>query len=1074
MSASGMHQLQVHQARASPLGKALEASGLQNKLKSELRYQLIENLKSKNQIKISADQGKKHDLREKALFSLLLEALKVKNKLYSMSVLTPECGLRDGEIMSKADICKVLGISLADVELLGNGGMPLSPTDDVNMTGPTSTSPPTAASLLESLLLWVEKQQQSQQQKKLQKRESMCQTDAVNIVGPGGNGGGPGGYNLEYKLKKLEADSKLDRNKNMTKYLEEKMLLYQQQCEKRYRQEMDAELQRVKALDRQQIRLEEAQKARAEYQTRQLESNKAFSEKEARLKTKEEQALHRLQQKEIELDRKATEQRTLLLRKMEEQNLIVQRKTEWVALEEKRLALARDGVESEKSKFAEERRNWEASRRQLEAQNQAVVDRHKIDVEKNLEQDMVKARTFQLNLEKEKCQIDLIKQQRDTALTESRNYFEQTTTLKKTVVELEDRLKEFKILHEASQRQVAIAAEQTKLEQQQVEKLKTVNQLREEELKRQEDVFSGLSKKEQALLRQQEENQKLLQKQIDDLRRDGLSKQDDLERAVSRQTQSEKDAEDFKQQMLKLREDNIKLKVEVDRLQRRNEDGVLKERELRRVEQLLLTQSMQQGALSPNTTGHAGVRSQDQSPNGTTLDPERLYAKWESDIDAELAATKQRYNVGTSKSASTTGDSSSSNAHFGLERKTRMLNQEIQEFARHGFFKNPNPNSMLSQSVDVDAILKEAELFDGKSYVERSRNAFQTGFGTSQSPPRASHSARSSADGVVLYVEDDVAGTATTSNGPDFRLRLSAEQQAFQPADRVVVQQPPGVVLGSAAIGPSASTTNALPPVSVPTMTMTASAQSSTATEPVVDQDPGTNRSLLVGTAPAASSSSSKAAFASTDEQQQNQNMINASASGNKFSSGAESRTSYPEQDSSSLAVSQARGIDILKPPPAEQTADDEENGENDSFRLDDFLGPAGGSSSSNKIGLDDRFDDENITDAVPSSSNNSKEVEILGLGAAAAPSTSSAAAAGDGAIEANAGNHEEKPELAFKLDDVYNDLLDRRKQEQAAKKNEDPFGGDNIPEEIDEEIEEEIFSQGDGSSFKSDEDAGF
>ena len=133
-----------------------------------------------------------------------------------------------------------------------------------------------------------------------------------------------------------------------------------------------------------------------------------------------------------------------------------------------------------------------------------------------------KARQFQLSLEKEKCQLDMLKKEREQAVANERKMFEESTGLRKQIIELEDRLKEFKILHENANRQVQIANEQTKIEQQQIEKLRTINTLREDELRRQEEQYSGMTKKEEALLKQQEMNAKLLQKQIDDLRRDVL------------------------------------------------------------------------------------------------------------------------------------------------------------------------------------------------------------------------------------------------------------------------------------------------------------------------------------------------------------------------------------------------------------------------------------------------------------------------------------------------------------------------------------------------------------------------
>eukprot|EP00392_Amoebophrya_sp_AT5.2_P009999 g10030.t1 len=1005
------------------LSEALHSSGLQNKLKSELRYQLIENLRGKGKDAGDGDilqpqaSSRKNSLQEKALFSLILEALKCKGKLYSMSVLTPECGLRDGEIMSAADVCKVLGLDLAEVmkfssSLLGveggsgrmeMGDHSLSPGDH-DQHGSKPASKPSSVSLLQLLLHYVEEQQQQLQRQRSQKRDSMAQTDAS------GDGTNLHSANsLEFKLKKLEM-SETGKNKHVTKYLEEKLLLYQQQCEKRYRSEMENELQRLRALERQQMRLEEGQKARAEYQTRQLEANKMLAEKEENLRLKEEKALARLQAKELEIERKAQDQRTQLFRKMEEQNLIVQRKTEWVALEEKKLSLVGDNLEVDRDKFAEERRVWELQRRKLEEHNQAEIDKHKLDVEKNLAEDMAKARQFQLSLEKEKCQLDMLKKEREQAVANERKMFEESTGLRKQIIELEDRLKEFKILHENANRQVQIANEQTKIEQQQIEKLRTINTLREDELRRQEEQYSGMTKKEGALLKQQEMNAKLLQKQIDDLRRDVLTKQEDLDRAVQGRQKSERESEEFKCEMLKLKEDNIKLKVEVERLLRRNEDGVLKERELRRVEQLLYAQYAQNqggaGGLSPT----ANLRSADQSPNqimnGTTLDPERLFAKWEEQIDTDLASTKPKRGGGSSVSGPT---SHLFAGNAALERKTKLLNQEIADFARTGFFKSEAGANSLTQSVDVDAILKEAEYFDGKSYVEKSRRVWATGFGSSQSP--------------------------------------RGERGGFFPEPGAFASgSPRNFVLSS-----------------------TGSAKLPTVLSPRAQQL--TSRGDAAGVSSGA-----------TEPQDQSQSVAQEASVNELFATAESSRKA-------DVASSQRP----MKAQPAQE--------EEQSFRLDDFFQQTGNdaaSSSSSKesevvirssaskpeqnpqsIGMNAKANELPVEDEAEgdASEDDADPLAMIGtrpVTTASVPvvqvdleySTPAASPAFDDAV-VEVEKEQKETNIGSKLDDVYQDLLDRRKAEQAQAAQQ--AGNANSPG-IEEEIMEEIFSQAESASFKSDD----
>ena len=72
-------------------------------------------------------------------------------------------------------------------------------------------------------------------------------------------------------------------------------MVFQQNCEKRYRDELANELERVRKIERNQIRIEEAQRCRLDLANRQLEFNKLVSDKEEKLRRKQAAALERLE-----------------------------------------------------------------------------------------------------------------------------------------------------------------------------------------------------------------------------------------------------------------------------------------------------------------------------------------------------------------------------------------------------------------------------------------------------------------------------------------------------------------------------------------------------------------------------------------------------------------------------------------------------------------------------------------------------------------------------------------------------------------------------------------------------------
>eukprot|EP00971_Amphidinium_carterae_P119606 2369494-Amphidinium_carterae.1 len=92
------------------LAGAVSKTGIDKRLKSELRFRLIESLQKDGTCAAPRAEVKGSSLIERALLSLVLEFLKQKEKFYSLSVLLPECGLGPENVMSREEIGQVLSL----------------------------------------------------------------------------------------------------------------------------------------------------------------------------------------------------------------------------------------------------------------------------------------------------------------------------------------------------------------------------------------------------------------------------------------------------------------------------------------------------------------------------------------------------------------------------------------------------------------------------------------------------------------------------------------------------------------------------------------------------------------------------------------------------------------------------------------------------------------------------------------------------------------------------------------------------------------------------------------------------
>jgi len=262
---------------------AVSKTGIEKRLKSELRFRLIESLHKDGKAARTGEQRSQvagsASLRDRAFFSIILEFLKAREKYYALSVLLPECGLQSDEVLSREEIGQVLSVTRVPA---------FSACSIDEGSGP----------LLEQLFFEL-----SSLAKPTVTTQGI-QTDDDGV-----------GQGLEAKLQacKPKYDPFGDRIA-----MEERMLQFQARCEARCRQEAEAEIARIRTIERERMALEASTKCRMEMHDASQQAAKEAKERDQKLREKERAALDRLRAKEIELEKKAVEWRAEAARQVEE------------------------------------------------------------------------------------------------------------------------------------------------------------------------------------------------------------------------------------------------------------------------------------------------------------------------------------------------------------------------------------------------------------------------------------------------------------------------------------------------------------------------------------------------------------------------------------------------------------------------------------------------------------------------------------------------------------------------------------------------------------------------------------
>jgi hypothetical protein len=366
----GSHAIfEAVQARVS---HAVQKTGISKQLKSTLRHRLIQSLQ--HEVQRTQERGAVSDeesilptarpgLAETALFSLVVEFLRSKSKMYSLSVLLPECGMTPGDILTQEEVGDALALQRLHI----------------SATCPTEADAP---SQLERILGAI-----ATLTKPLQTTIS-TQTDDPDGVG----------QSLDQKLLACEkrGGETLDRRS-----VEERMLHFQTRCEARCRKEADMEIARIRTIERERIALEESAKSRAAVQEAVHRAERESREREQRFRTKEAAAIERLRAKELDLEKRGVEWRAEAQKLLSEGSHRQETRTRRLEVEESRVAAQSIAFDQREREVSVREGRLDERLSALRAEHEAHMHRFKASVEADLASEREAIQQRELALERE-------------------------------------------------------------------------------------------------------------------------------------------------------------------------------------------------------------------------------------------------------------------------------------------------------------------------------------------------------------------------------------------------------------------------------------------------------------------------------------------------------------------------------------------------------------------------------------------------------------------------------------------------------------------------------------------------
>ncbi|KAF4677121.1 hypothetical protein FOL47_003309 [Perkinsus chesapeaki] len=300
----------------------VKSRGLAGELKSLLRTRLVQEFRrrQRNGDEVKAND---HSLRTKAMISLIGDYLKQTKKDLSLSVILPDYGLTSSDLLTGEDIIQALGLQ----------EVPLA----------TDEQSPVLASIVDAI-----KQAASRPRNHMVPPGTAAASVQTEPPEPS--------QTLEDKLRALEnaAASMSSANDNDRHVrLEERMIRYKRECDRRVKEEVEAQVERIRSIELPNARLEAAAQLRTELRAAREDLEREAKEREAKFRIQEQRTVDRLRMKEAELDRRAISTKESLLRELENERIAVREKARALAARESELGQLERRIEAMKREVQE-------------------------------------------------------------------------------------------------------------------------------------------------------------------------------------------------------------------------------------------------------------------------------------------------------------------------------------------------------------------------------------------------------------------------------------------------------------------------------------------------------------------------------------------------------------------------------------------------------------------------------------------------------------------------------------------------------------------------------------------------
>ena len=236
-------------------------------------------------------------------------------------------------------------------------------------------------------------------------------------------------------------ESKMEQEKLFpSKGVEERMLAFQQDCEKRMKADLEAQLSSMKEVEISKVRLEEAHKARLELEAMRTELESSFERRMQVQTEREADSLRGAAERERQLQQAQYEARQRLQRELDELRAREQNATKKTELDAQGLRLLESRLKE--SQLALEHREREVARREREAEHhiREANERAREESRERVREELEALIRERAALQTERTRLDADRSAWDTVVADAASWRSKCTDLETSLAKKEEEI----------------------------------------------------------------------------------------------------------------------------------------------------------------------------------------------------------------------------------------------------------------------------------------------------------------------------------------------------------------------------------------------------------------------------------------------------------------------------------------------------------------------------------------------------------------------------------------------------------------------------------------------------------